>query len=244
MSKIQRKNGTIIAVRGADLHEANLRGADLHEADLHEADLHEANLRGADLHEANLRGANLRGADLRGADLRGADLRGANLRGANLCGADLCGAELDKAYEAIKALDQDSLRCFVYEQIVNNPDNLEMNTWHTDDKWHNGSVDIQCGTRHCLAGWAEFAACQADPTIIQSLPLNTGLIGYLVLGKEAAKHFYDTNENGLAFAREQLTKLEAQGVLYECQKANVKSLRAQLEVANNALGNIRGMIIR
>jgi uncharacterized protein YjbI with pentapeptide repeats len=101
---MKTKSEVVEAIKGADLHGADLQGADLHDADLHDADLrgadlHDADLSYADLHGANLHGADLRYADLRGADLRYADLRGADLRyaylhDANLHNADLRGADL------------------------------------------------------------------------------------------------------------------------------------------------------
>ena len=82
---------------GANLREANLSWADLSRANLREANLREANLSGADLSRANLREANLREANLSWADLSGANLREANLSRTNLREADLSWADLGEA---------------------------------------------------------------------------------------------------------------------------------------------------
>jgi len=93
------------ALRGADLHEANLRQADLRGINLIGANLREADLRQADLRDTDLMGADLREADLIRANLRGADLTGSNLRGADLIGASLRGADLSNAVCTFTVLD-------------------------------------------------------------------------------------------------------------------------------------------
>jgi Pentapeptide repeats (8 copies) len=102
----------VAALRGANLHGANLENAllpnvDLHGANLQGADGSNGNFSGAGLQGANLSrgtfdnadfsGADLQGANLNRADLTGADLSGANLAGANLNSANLTGANLDGA---------------------------------------------------------------------------------------------------------------------------------------------------
>ncbi|SRR5260370_6577695 len=108
------KDKRIIALRGADLSEADLRGVNLHGDHLGGVDLRKAGLRKADLSEitthdetmvvfsarmggytrADLRGADLREAELGGADLSSALLDGANLSEASLHAADLSGVDL------------------------------------------------------------------------------------------------------------------------------------------------------
>jgi flagellar biosynthesis/type III secretory pathway chaperone len=93
---------TVVSLRGADLHKAelawtNLEGADLRGAILTEAKLTSTRLEGADLRETVLSKASLVGAKLRGADLRQAYLENADLQGAYLEKADLQEAILVEA---------------------------------------------------------------------------------------------------------------------------------------------------
>lgn len=91
------------------LADGALRGADLHDAQLARADLRGVNLRDADLAGADLTGAQLAKADLSGADLSGADLTGADLAGARLGGARLRGADLTRVNLRRAVVDEDGL---------------------------------------------------------------------------------------------------------------------------------------
>ena len=153
--------------------------------DLIEADLTDANLHAADLTRANLRGAKLTEANLLGAYLFGANLLGANLRKANL----RC-AKLDDMYSDIQVSFDD-----VAEVILSHRDRLDMARWHGDNDWHNGAaypVD-QCGTSHCAAGWAHHLAALKRPELLDE-KVNVYLVGRLVMGDEAAEHFFDDND--------------------------------------------------
>jgi len=125
---------------------------------------------------ADLRGADLRWANLHGANLRGANLIEANLRGANLIEANLQGAEgLPIAADAPARLQA------VAAQVLSNPDCLRMNAWHGD-----------CGTAHCLAGWAIH---QAGPIGVTLEALHGAhLAGLLLLGHDAAARFYQSDD--------------------------------------------------
>jgi hypothetical protein len=171
-----------------DLEGANLCGADLSWADLSWADLKKADLRRANLRRANLKRADLSWADLEGANLGGANLEGADLEGANLCGADLSwtklrgsnltGVALDDTYEhSEKLLKQ------IAEIIINEPDRLNM------DAWHN-----RCGTTHCLSGWATTLHSEGE---LWEERYGNHTAGFMILGQEAASHFYDTNEEAI-----------------------------------------------
>jgi hypothetical protein len=171
-------------LRGADLRGASLNDSNLGGADLRDANLRDANLRGADLRDAYLNGANLRGASLNdanlgGADLRDANLRDANLRGASLNDANLGGANLNGAVGLPIASDSQERLKAVAQQVLDQPDHLDMTNWHS-----------KCGTTHCLAGWA---IQQAGPVgeILEKLH-GSHLAGLLLLGTEAANHFYDS----------------------------------------------------
>ena len=150
---------------------ANLFGADLEGVDLEGVDLGGANLVDADLRGACLRGADLRGADLVDADLRGADLMDVKLEYADLINADLKGAKID--YQI-----QDGLLREITKIILENPESLEMGSWHT------------CETTHCLAGWA----CHLNPVAKKLEKTHCAEIaGLLTLGYEAHAYFFKEN---------------------------------------------------
>jgi hypothetical protein len=193
---------------GADLCGANLRRANLSEVNLSEvnlrgANLSGANLSGANLSGANLSGANLREADLNGANLSGADLYGASLYGASLYGADLYGADLREANLSGANLSEADLRGAkglpivadaparlraVAAQVLSNPSCLRMSEWHSD-----------CGTSHCLAGWAIHQAGPIGATLERLHGAH--LAGLLLLGYDAAARFYQSNDEVLQWLR-------------------------------------------
>jgi uncharacterized protein YjbI with pentapeptide repeats len=172
----------------ADLRRADLSWADLRGADLSWADLRWADLRGADLREANLRWADLRRADLRRADLSWADLRRADLREASLREADLREADLREAKGLPITADAPSRLQAVAAQVLSNPDCLRMNLWHSN-----------CGTTHCLAGWAIHQAGPIGATL-EALH-GAHLAGLLLLGHDAAARFYQSNDEVLQWLR-------------------------------------------
>jgi hypothetical protein len=167
---------------------ANLRDANLCDANLRDANLYGADLRGANLRDADLRGANLCDANLRDADLYDADLYGADLCDANLCDANLCGANLRGAKGLPIAEDAPARLQAVAATVLAQPAALQMSAWHSD-----------CGTTHCLSGWAIH---QAGPVgaVLERLH-GPHLAGLLLLGTEAAEHFYDSNETALEWLR-------------------------------------------
>jgi len=147
----------------------------------------------ANLRDANLRGASLRGACLRGANLRGAYLRGANLSDANLRGACLSGANLSGAV-GLPIVDDAPQRLHAVATTVLDGDGatLTMGKWHT------------CDTTHCLAGWAIHQAGTIGKTL-ESLH-GPHMAGLLLLGHEAARHFYDSNEDAIKWLRSVVEK--------------------------------------
>jgi uncharacterized protein YjbI with pentapeptide repeats len=165
----------------ANLSDANLSGANLSGANLSGANLSGANLSGANLSGANLSGANLSGANLRYANLSGANLSGANLRYANLSDIDLRGANgLPIAADA-----QQRLRA-VASHVLAHPQILQMKIWHSE-----------CGTTHCLAGWAIHQAGTLGE-VLEKLH-GSHMAGLLLLGANAAAHFYDSNDDAIAW---------------------------------------------
>jgi len=162
---------------------ANLSGASLYGANLSGANLRGANLRGANLSGANLREADLSVADLSVANLSGADLSEADLSGANLSGANLSGAKgLPIVADAPARLRA------VAAQVLDNPSCLRMSEWHSD-----------CGTSHCLAGWAIHQAGPIGATLERLHGAH--LAGLLLLGHDAASRFYQSNDEVLQWLR-------------------------------------------
>lgn len=102
----------------------------------------------------------------------------ANLRGANLRGA----MGLPIAEDAPARLQA------VAVAVLAQPAVLQMGSWHSE-----------CGTTHCLAGWAIH---QAGPVgaVLERLH-GPSLAGLMLLGTEAARHFHDSNEAALDWLR-------------------------------------------
>ena len=167
------------AVKIAIKEGANLRRAHLEWADLAGADLAGANLRRANLAGANLEGVNLVGVNLEGVNLVGANLAGANLVGVEFEGANLEGAKLD--YNIQQGLLEQ-----IAEIVIENPNKLEMSSWHT------------CETTHCLAGWA----CHLNNTAKELEKTHgTQIAGLLTLGAEAHSYFFKSDEEVLEWLK-------------------------------------------
>ena len=137
---------------------------------------------------AVLSGADLRGAVLSDAVLSGADLRDADLRGADLRDAVLSGAVLPKAVQAMRPANDDEARqriAAVAAAALTDDDALNMGDWHT------------CETTHCIAGWAVHQAGPAGYLLEQIMgPHGAGAV---LLGDDAAKHFYDDADQARAW---------------------------------------------
>jgi|GEM_PF-1042424 len=177
-----------MAVKAAFASRADLRGADLSGADMRGAVLRGAVLRGAVLRRADLSDADLRGADLRRADLSDADMRGAVLRGAVLGDTDLRRAVLPKAVQDMRPTDEAEQRqriAAVAALALKDDDALNMGDWHT------------CETTHCIAGWAVHQAGAAGYLLEEMMGPHAA--GAILLGDEAAKHFYDSGDQARAW---------------------------------------------
>jgi len=78
-------------------------------------------------------------------------------------------------------------------------ENFDMNNWHKAWESCTASTLIseggyaQCGTVHCIAG---FAQAMCGPFGFTEYPW---VVANLLLGTEAASHFQDNNSQGLAF---------------------------------------------
>jgi hypothetical protein len=127
------------------------------------------------LRGAVLRDADLSGADLSDADLSGADLRGAYLRDADLRDADLRGAYLDIPFTPDPDLIKKVASAALAEANGDTP-HLRMDNWHT------------CDTVHCIAGWA--VMLHPEGKLLERFT-STYLAARLLLGDEAASHFFD-----------------------------------------------------
>jgi len=174
------------------VEQAVAQRTNLSHADLSHADLSHANLIGANLIGANLRGANLRGAYLIGAVLIDANLRGANLSDAYLRGANLSGANLIDAVGLPIVDDAPQRLLAVATTVLGDGATLAMGNWHT------------CDTTHCLAGWAIHQAGTIGKTL-ESLH-GPHMAGLLLLGHEAAGHFYDSNKDAIKWLRSVVDK--------------------------------------
>jgi hypothetical protein len=75
--------------------------------------------------------------------------------------------------------------------------------------WHSGWISILmtadlspearfhcCGTAHCIAGFAQ-VMCG-----LGAFRCEAPRVGFIVLGKEAASHFYDSSEQAIAFLKQ------------------------------------------
>ena len=100
--------------------------------------------------------------------------------------ADLLGADLRDAVGLPIVDDAPARLQAVAAAVLADPASLNMGHWHSP-----------CGTAHCIAG---MAIAQAGP-IGKTLEVMHGayMAGLLLLGTEAASHFFDSNEDALAW---------------------------------------------
>jgi hypothetical protein len=85
--------------------------------------------------------------------------------------------------------------------------NFDMGQWHA--AWvhlfgisRKGSLHMlnACGTVHCIAGFSQVMAGQ------KGFEITPSLAGARLLGEEAACHFRDSNEDGLAFLQRVISR--------------------------------------
>lgn len=92
--------------------------------------------------------------------------------------------------------------------VERDQENFDMENWHaTWSSDHHTIVHTtgeegynECGTVHCIAG---FAQVMAGP---QGFTMFTESAGFALLGYEAVSHFMDTNEEGLAFLKKVIAR--------------------------------------
>ncbi len=77
--------------------------------------------------------------------------------------------------------------------VLASPDHLQMESWHSD-----------CGTSHCIAGWAIRLAGEEGARLAA---LNDPEIaGYILLGPEAHGYFYSKKEHAIAWLQSVLVR--------------------------------------
>ena len=112
----------------------------------------------------------------------------ANLSRADLSWVDLRGADLRGAQGLPIAADAPARLQSVAAEVLSSPGCLRMDSWHSD-----------CGTAHCLAGWAIQQAGPIGATLEQLHGAH--LAGLLLLGHDAASRFYQSNDEVLQWLR-------------------------------------------
>jgi len=88
---------------------------------------------------------------------------------------------------------QDALLKQVATQVFEDLSKYQMTQWHTD-----------CGTEHCIAGWALTLApgvkkLDQHDSMYKGQLYDNDSLGELLLGEEAASHFRDADLDGLIF---------------------------------------------
>ncbi|MEE4144917.1 MAG: hypothetical protein V2I26_08965 [Halieaceae bacterium] len=78
----------------------------------------------------------------------------------------------------------------VAKTILSDTRRFEMKSWTGKN---------ECGTTHCIAGWAYELAGPASQDFLSLFHYE--LLGLALLGHEVVPHFYDSNEQALAFLR-------------------------------------------
>lgn len=117
----------------------------------------------------------------------------ANLTWADLTDADLTGANLTRANlpSILSFTRNPTLLQEIAEKVLCVPSALNMGKWHT------------CDTTHCLAGWA--VTLHPDGKRLEENS-STYLAGRLLLGDEAAKIFFASNEEAIKWLKEKTGK--------------------------------------
>ena len=119
---------------------------------------------------------NLSRADLSDANLSRAALSGANLSDANL--SDVSGLII--AQDALQRLQSVAVAALL-------PGALDMTAWH------------KCETTHCIAGTAIHQAGEVGRLL--EAAVGSHVAALMLLGVEAHRHFYDSNEDAAEWLR-------------------------------------------
>jgi uncharacterized protein YjbI with pentapeptide repeats len=148
-ANLKNATATKACFTGSDVTESNLESAHLAHAILRHTNLTAANLdtcylKKADLTRVVLQNANLTSVDFTQADLTYADLSDSNLTDADLSGAILSDVNLRGAIGLGTREDEIAFARDLLRKLAIGEGKLSMRHWHSPN----------CGTTHCLAGWA------------------------------------------------------------------------------------------
>lgn len=124
------------------------------------------------------------------------DFTGADLTNAKIILIDYAHVAIDDTIVAGTVLadyEDPELLQQIAKMVLDSPDRLDMGDWHT------------CSTVHCIAGWA----CHLSPAG-KALEASFGPsgAGALLLGREAERHFLDSDEDALCWLRSILIEEE------------------------------------
>jgi uncharacterized protein YjbI with pentapeptide repeats len=148
-------------------------------------------LSGRDLDRIDATGGDFRDCELVdtwfiGAVLRDCDFRGCNLWGTNFSQADLTGAKFDVDIPVVLDLDEKILA-----EVAENPESLDMDHYHRN-----------CGSTHCLAGWAIHLAGKRGYELEERLgALVAGGLIYSASRPGPLPNFFATDDAALADLR-------------------------------------------
>lgn len=87
----------------------------------------------------------------------------------------------------------------VARQALGSNNALDMEHWHSDGGFACLTWHLPCGTSHCIAGWATTVAREAG--VLLENEFGTRIAGAMLLGPEAAAHFFDSQEGGERYLR-------------------------------------------
>jgi len=204
-SRTDLSNSTLFRKRNlmnANFEDAWLTNADISDAYFSCAYLRYTSLNGATavgtkFSNATLFNTYFTDANLERADFTSCTLDHCCLLHANLDRADfdncrfirttLRGLTLKNALRQHTTPQQHELLLRIARHLRANPEFLVMDEWHSN-----------CGTTHCLAGWA-IAMSSEGPTLEWFVGAENA--GYYLLGAEALSHFYDSEDEVLDYLR-------------------------------------------
>jgi hypothetical protein len=196
---------SIAEVKSDNLTKANLSnlsGAELRGANFSifsEINLCEANFSNADLYAANFSNTNLCGVNFTEAYLYGANFRGANLTGANFTRANLklatfAESNLSDVVGLRLPAPNPELITQIAKIVLEDPSCIEqINQWFS--KYQK---------MYTIAGWCSHLSGLHYETQESGAVVDDSMIASYVLGAEARSHFFDTNEQAIAWLRAKL----------------------------------------
>ncbi len=167
-----------------DFSGSEMSGCDFSGANLLNADLSRSNLKMSDFESADLSATMLNEAGLKCAYFIDSILENTDFSGADLFAADFSGAIINNAKFDTEI--EDGLLQRIAKIIINNPKKFNSENTHTDKNVHD------------LAGWACHLAERGEEMEEQ---YGWAWAGLRLLGPEAATHFYDSDQNAIAWLR-------------------------------------------